>query len=262
MENSITVAVQCALAKETAPFLERMGKTLHERHGGIDVAVGNHQGVRLVVGEGGMGKVSAGAASQMLIDAYAPDYLIFSGIAGGLNPTLHIGDIVIGDQLHYLETNTSIIAECAPWRESFVSDGGLRDMAVDVLRREGWARIPSLRELEEGNDFVDVVASIGQGRKRFVCGTIATSDQFNTDPDVLEHIRNTVYADCEEMEGTAAAHICAKNGVPFLAIRSISNKCGESYESLNDHQDDLVDAACAAASIGLGVIDEIASGGC
>ena len=62
------------------------------------------------------------------------------------------------------------------------------------------------------------------------------------------------------MEGTAAAHICAKNNVPFLAIRAISNQCGESYESLDDHQTDLVDAAQAAASIGLDVINMVAEG--
>lgn len=259
MKDTITMAVQCALAKETKPFLERIENVSHERHGGVDVGTGTYRGVRLVVAEGGMGSVSAGAASQMLIDRYEPDCLIFSGIAGGLNPALHIGDIVVGNQLHYLETNTPIIAECAPWKESFASSDVLRDAALDALRRQGWVRVPSLRELKAGlhTDFKD---RLGERGHRFVCGTIATSNQFNTDPAVLENIRTTVHADCEEMEGTAAAHICAKNNVPFLAIRAISNQCGESYESLDDHQTDLVDAAQAAASIGLDVINMVAEG--
>ena len=259
MNDTITVAVQCALAKETKPFLEQIGDASHERHGGVDVGVGTYRGIRLVVGEGGMGSVSAGAASQMLIDRYVPDVLVFSGIAGGLNPALRVGDIVVGDQLHYLETNTPIIAECAPWKESFASDETLRDAALDVLERQGWGRVPSLRELAMGQNAASM-ESLEDVARRFVCGTIATSNQFNTDPDVLERIRATVHADCEEMEGTAAAHICAKNDVPFLAIRAISNQCGESYESLDDHQNDLVDAAQAAASVGLGVIDMLAEG--
>ena len=259
MKDTITVAVQCALAKETKPFLELIENSSHERHGGVDVGVGTYRGVRLVVAEGGMGSVSAGAASQMLIDRYAPNGLIFSGIAGGLNPALRVGDIVVGSHLHYLETNTPIIADCAPWKESFVSNDVLCDAALDTLRRQGWTRVPSLRELEAGQ--VAVLAGLpGGGTRRFACGTIATSNQFNTDPDILERIRTTVYADCEEMEGTAAVHICAKNDVPFLAIRAISNQCGESYESLDDHQADLIDAARAAASVGLGVIDMVAEG--
>lgn len=86
MKDTITVAVQCALAKETKPFLERIENVSHERHGGIDVGMGMYRGARLVVAEGGMGSVSAGAASQMLIDRYEPDCLIFSGIAGGIEP--------------------------------------------------------------------------------------------------------------------------------------------------------------------------------
>ena len=259
MNDTITVAVQCALAKETKPFLERIEDASHERHGGVDVGVGTYRGIRLVVAEGGMGSVSAGAASQMLIDRYTPDVLIFSGIAGGLNPALRVGDIVIGSQLHYLETNTPIIAECAPWKEFFVSDDAMLAAALDTLHRQGWARGPSLRELEAGRHAISAELP-EEGVRRFVRGTIATSNQFNTDPDVLERIRATVYADCEEMEGTAAAHISAKNGVPFLAVRAISNQCGESYESLDDHQADLVDAAQAAAMVGLGVIDMVAEG--
>lgn len=94
-------------------------------------------------------------------------------------------------------------------------------------------------------------------RHRFVRGTIDTSNQCSTDSEVIAHIRFTVHADCEEMEGTAAAHICTKNGIPFLAIRSVSNQCGESYESLNDHENDLVNAANVAAMAGLVVIDRI-----
>lgn len=135
----------------------------------------------------------------------------------------------------------------------------LRDTALDVLHQNGWVRIPSLRELKAGlrTSFKDL---LGEGERRFVCGTIATSNQFNTDPAVLENIRTMIYADCEEMEGTATAHICTKNNVPFLVIRAISNQCGESYESLDNHQNDLVDAARAAASIALDVIDMVVEG--
>lgn len=277
MGSNITVAVECALAKETRPFIDVMDNAEHVRRSGVDITVGEYRGIRLVVGEGGMGTVSAGAAAQLLIDRYEPDYLIFSGIAGGLNPGLQVGDIVLGGQLHYLETNTPIIAECAPWLEYFTSDSELMDIALGVMREHGWRRIPSLREKVatpdsawSGECGVDIDATAAdvtnagataaeeKNEHRFVYGTIATSNQFNTDPEILETIRTTVHADCEEMEGAAVAHICAKSGVPFLGIRALSNQCGESYESLDDHEHDLYAAANAAASIALGVIDTIA----
>ena len=49
--------------------------------------------------KGGVGKVNAARATQILIDNYKPDYIIDTGVAGGLNPMLEIGDIVIGEKL-------------------------------------------------------------------------------------------------------------------------------------------------------------------
>lgn len=59
------------------------------------------------------------------------------------------------------------------------------------------------------------------------------------------------------MEGAAVAHIAAKNSVPFLAIRAMSNRCGESYESLDAHKDDLVLAANRAGSLTLSVLNAL-----
>ena len=49
--------------------------------------------------------------------------------------------------------------------------------------------------------------------------------------------------------------------MPFLAIRSISNRCGESYESLDGHEHDLVNAADAAATVTLGTLDALMENG-
>ena len=57
--------------------------------------------------------------AQHLISKYDANAIIFSGIAGGLNPALHIDDVVIGERLRYIDTDTALIAESAPgWRSS------------------------------------------------------------------------------------------------------------------------------------------------
>lgn len=205
----------------------------------------------------GMGKCAAAAAAQALIIESNPQVLIFSGIAGALNPRLNVGDIVIGKKLHYLETNTQIIAECAPYKSVFESDSKLCDLAAKEAQLLGFRLEKSLEESSSvagdlSSDFKQSASSINS--VAYVCGNIATSDQFNTDPNILDAVRATVFGDCEEMEGAAAAHIAAKNGVPFLAIRSMSNRCGESYESVDSHKDDLVLAANQAGSLTLRVL--------
>ena len=204
-----------------------------------------------------MGKCAAAAAAQALIIESNPQVLIFSGIAGALNPRLSVGDIVIGKKLHYLETNTQIIAECAPYKSVFESDSKLCDLAAKEAQLLGFRLEKSLEESSSvagdlSSDFKQSASN--ENSVAYVCGNIATSDQFNTDPNILDAVRATVFGDCEEMEGAAAAHIAAKNGVPFLAIRSMSNRCGESYESVDSHKDDLVLAANQAGSLTLRVL--------
>lgn len=258
------LAVIVALQKEAQPILQAFcGDYKTWDSYGVTFIQGkiasNSKGENptLTICVAGMGKCAAAAAAQALIIESNPQVLIFSGIAGALNPRLNVGDIVIGKKLHYLETNTQIIAECAPYKSVFESDSKLCDLAAKEAQLLGFRLEKSLEESSSvagdlSSDFKQNESNINS--VAYVCGNIATSDQFNTDPNILDAVRATVFGDCEEMEGAAAAHIAAKNGVPFLAIRSMSNRCGESYESVDSHKDDLVLAADQAGSLTLRVL--------
>lgn len=258
------LAVIVALQKEAQPILQAFcGDYKTWDSYGVTFIQGkiasNSKGENptLTICVAGMGKCAAAAAAQALIIESNPQVLIFSGIAGALNPRLSVGDIVIGKKLHYLETNTQIIAECAPYKSVFESDPKLCDLAAKEAQLLGFRLEKSLEESSSvagdlSSDFKQNESNVNSAA--YLCGNIATSDQFNTDPDILDVVRATVFGDCEEMEGAAAAHIAAKNGVPFLAIRSMSNRCGESYESVDSHKDDLVLAANKAGSLTLRVL--------
>ena len=258
------LAVIVALQKEAQPILQAFcGDYKTWDSYGVTFIQGkiasNSKGENstLTICVAGMGKCAAAAAAQALIIESNPQVLIFSGIAGALNPRLNVGDIVIGKKLHYLETNTQIIAECAPYKSVFESDSKLCDLAAKEAQLLGFRLEKSLEESSSvagdlSSDFKQSASN--ENSVAYVCGNIATSDQFNTDPNILDAVRATVFGDCEEMEGAAAAHIAAKNGVPFLAIRSMSNRCGESYESVDSHKDDLVLAANQAGSLTLRVL--------
>lgn len=258
------LAVIVALQKEAQPILQAFcGDYKTWDSYGVTFIQGkiasNSKGENptLTICVAGMGKSAAAAAAQALIIESNPQVLIFSGIAGALNPRLSVGDIVIGKKLHYLETNTQIIAECAPYKSVFESDPKLCDLAAKEAQLLGFRLEKSLEESSSvaGDLFSDFKQNESNVNSvAYVCGNIATSDQFNTNPNILDVVRATVFGDCEEMEGAAAAHIAAKNGVPFLAIRSMSNRCGESYESVDSHKDDLVLAANQAGSLTLRVL--------
>src|SRR5262245_1954152 len=62
---------------------------------------GKLKGRAVVLAHSGMGKANAAMASALLLDQYRPTHVLFTGIAGGLNPDLHPGDVVIGSKTAY-----------------------------------------------------------------------------------------------------------------------------------------------------------------
>ena len=276
--NLSNLAVIVALQKEAQPILQAFsGEYKSWQDYGVTFIQGkiasNNKcnkvnNAVLTICIAGMGKCAAAAAAQALIIEAKPQVLIFSGIAGALNQRLNVGDIVIGKNLHYLETNTQIIADCAPYKEVFESDSKLCALAANQAKLLGFRLEKSLQESSsDACDFsaeskqsasnANITSDTSSNGVAYVCGNIATSDQFNTGPKVLDAVREEVFGDCEEMEGAAVAHIAAKNSVPFLAIRAMSNRCGESYESLDEHKDDLVLAANHAGSLTLSVLNAL-----
>ena len=133
-----TIAIIGALEKEIMQIKEELSDVCEAREAGLNVVSGGLDGLTVVATTAGMGTVNAAAATQHLISKYAPQAVVFSGIAGGLNPKLHIDDVVIGKRLRYLDTDTELIAESAPGLEEFGSTPALVDIAVDVLAERGF----------------------------------------------------------------------------------------------------------------------------
>lgn len=271
-EHSV-IAVQCALDREAELIISKMDDAQAETILNNHVTTGSYEGMPLVVCVGGMGAANAASASQFIIDRYTPKALIFSGIAGSINPGLAIGDILICAEQHYAETNTQIIAECPPYLEYFPSDKRLVQAAIESAEQAGFKRILSQRELvgmpssqvrdvrPERLDAESSVSGIAVGSgmrdQHYVVGNISTSDRFNTDPDVLKELVERFGAEGEAMEEAPAAQIAGKCGVPFLCIRGISNPCGEAYDDLNAHEHNMQMAADNAGMVTLGVVSHI-----
>ena len=227
-----TIAIIGALEKEVAQIKEELSGTHESQEAGLTVVNGGLSGLTVVATTAGMG---------------TPQAVVFSGIAGGLNPKLHINDVVIGKCLRYLDTDTALIAESAPGLEEFVSTPALADVAAAVLAEHG---------------FVDASAdetSAEKDPKQFLCGTIATGDRFVTGDAMRNAAIEATHADCVEMEGAAIAHIAAKNGVDCLVLRAISDNCDEAYDAFCEREFDLDEYARTASGITLDIVRRIAA---
>lgn len=203
-----TVAVIGALEEETALIAGRLRRASTASGAGVDVVDGlldsaSGRPVHVAVTVGGMGLVNAAATTQRLIDVHHPDAVIFSGIAGNLNPALHVNDVVIGGTVRYLDTDMKLVAQWAPKLQEFHSDDRLVAVADEVLTSHGIPHITGI--IASGNRFVDT----DELRRSAVLQT---------------------GADAVEMEGAAVLHVAGRNRVPGLVIRALSDNADTAYD--------------------------------
>ena len=231
----------------------------------VDQAIWTKLGSYGVYQEGGPYALEGSASAtteqalftQQLI-ALGARTVIFSGIAGSLNPALHIEDVVIGQTLRYVDTDTALIAESAPGLEEFHSTDWLVDLAAQALLARGYTELPA----EKSNNCADGDApsspavTSAQGEQQFLVGTISTGNRFVTGP-LKAQVLEATHADCAEMEGAAVAHVCAKNGVDCLVLRAISDNCDEAYDAFSSRVFDIEEYARSASALVLDILGSI-----
>ena len=156
-----------------------------------------------VLVKSGVGKVNAARATQILIDNFKPDYIVNVGVAGGLNPMLSIGDIVIGETLVQHDFDITAFGHA----KGYIPGVGEKIYADDYL----------VKKIEEaiGNQEEKVY--------KYEKGVIASGDIFCTAIPMRDKIYAKFNAECVEMEGAAIGQVCSLCNVPFVVIRSITD---------------------------------------
>jgi adenosylhomocysteine nucleosidase len=141
----------------------------------------------------GMGKERAESATKSVLDHYPVAAIVSVGFAGGLNPELEIGDVVLCSTLYYANGTDQQASKAEP----YTSDAGLISLASDVLEDIG------------------ISGRIGS--------SVATLE-LDIDPQKQQDLAETFHADVVEMESYWIARIASDRGIPFIAIRSVSDR--------------------------------------
>lgn len=174
---------------------------------------------RIIVARCGIGKVNAAICTQIMIDNFDIDCIINTGVAGGLNPQLNIGDIVIS--LDAVEHDFDTTAFGDPM--GYISRMGMDNAFFKADKNLINIAKKAAESINNINIFV---------------GTVASGDQFISSKEAKDKIKNNFNAYCAEMEGAAIAHTCYINKIPFVIIRAISDKADEkadiSFEEFTD----------------------------
>lgn len=202
------LAIIGAMDEEVSRIKAVMTDVVIDTRAGMDFYKGKLVGKDAVVVRCGIGKVNAGMCAQILVDCYHTDVMLNTGIAGSLQASIDIGDIVLSkDALqHDMDaTGFGYPVGVIPRMEQsvFEADEKLIAVAEAACRK--------------------VNPEIGVHIGRIVSG-----DQFISDKAKKNWLIENFNGYCCEMEGAAIAQAAYLNHVPFLIVRAISDKADDS----------------------------------
>ena len=189
-----------AMPDEVDQLCAKLADVTVEPYGGVEYHRGTLAGKPVVVCCEGMGKANAAATTQVLITRYGADRIIFSGIAGNMTSKIGIGDVVIGRTVLYHDAELDMICQNPPYLKEYAGDPALIAAAEKACAEAG---------------------------VKALTGKIATGDQFVGDSATKLAIADECAPDCVEMEGAAVSQIAAKNGVPCVILRAMSDNADE-----------------------------------
>ncbi len=226
MNNKKTIGIIGAMDCEVEKIRELLSDKEEKILGFLKIYTGKLHGHNIILAKSGVGKVAAGICTQYIIDNYKPDYIINTGIAGGLDPKLSVGDIVIGQELLQHDFDASDLG----YAKGYMCTGIGKDKPTKFY---------SSPELTD--DFVKA-AKISGVNITIHKGIIATGDMFVGNSAKKQDIRNTFNATAAEMEGAAIAQCATTNKVPFIIIRAISDLAdGSACESLDKFETQMAE---------------------
>lgn len=148
----------------------------------------------------GVGKVNSARTCQILIDHYKVDIVINVGVAGGINNSLKIGDIIVGEKLVQHDFDITAFNH----KLGYIPNVGIYINSDPYL-------VNLSKKILKNSNYI------------FYTGTIASGDIFCTDKEQSIKIANEFESLCVEMEGASIAQVCYLCRTPFLVLRCISD---------------------------------------
>jgi adenosylhomocysteine nucleosidase len=209
------VGIIGAMEPEVAILRDTMQNVTTLTKGGFTFYSGDLAGQNVTLVQSGIGKVASALATALLIDNFTPDCVINTGSAGGFEPSLNVGDVVISSEVRHHDVDVTAFG---------YEIGQVPQMPA------GFAAHPEL--INAAKISVAEVENV-----QTMVGLICTGDIFMCDPVRIEKARKDFPSMLAvEMEGAAIAQVCHSLNTPFVVIRSLSDIAGkESPQSFEEY---------------------------
>ena len=214
------ILIEGAMNTETEILIRALKNPVAYRELHYLFVAGTYENYPVVVVRTEIGMANAAASTALAIKKFNPVAVINQGTAGGHDPALNIGDIVIGERTFD--------------QTAYKSDYAAAGAGVDLTRQEmrgGYAydqtsgTFKTRKEYFPDATLLKIAKEAAAANDNFnvVTGVIATGNIWLSNIDYISFLHETYGSSCEEMETNAVAQICQNAGVPFIGIRVLSN---------------------------------------
>lgn len=199
-----TIGIIGAMPSELNEVHKRLSGATVEKHSGFDYYVSQVQDAKVIHVCSGIAKVNAAVCAQIMIDTYHIDALINAGVAGGMQPMIHVCDIVISSEVLPHDLDLHFLQDYPPYCGIYPADKHLIQIAHETCDALG---IPSWN------------------------GRIVSGEAFISNDDIKEEITKRLNPYAVDMESSAIGHCAYVNKVPFVSIRCISDNADAQGET-------------------------------
>jgi len=241
-------AILCAFEPEWTALVALVKRPRTHTVDGVRVVSGTLEGQPALLMLSGVSMVNAALNTQFLIDHFKIKRIVFSGIAGGVDPALSIGDVIVPER--WIESMELVLARAtsdgfkAPgWMPGMMTLPGYGMMLPRGVRvgsahrpeeyRDAFAVDPALLTLARNSvaglalkNCTAAQACLDKAPKVVIGGTGVSGRAFVDNKEYREYLYTTFHAGVTDMESAAVAQVAFRNEIPFIVFRSVSDLAG------------------------------------
>lgn len=229
------IAIIGAMEEEVALLRSNISDAQSVTVANSEFTSGTMHGADVVLVKSGIGKVNAAMTTSIVMEKFQPDVLLNTGSAGGFDPELTVGDVIISSEVRHHDVDVTAFGyeygQVPNMPAAYIADENVKNVAIKQA------------EAIEGIQVKE--------------GLIATGDSFMNDPVRVEALRDKFTGlQALEMEAAAIAQVAHQYGVPFVVIRSLSDIAGKESDLSFDQY--LETAAVNSANLIMSIVKGLA----
>ncbi len=187
--------------------------------GGVDYVSAPLEGVECMFALSGIGKTNSAMITTILIEKFGCTDIIFSGVAGGIDNRLNVGDVVVSTDVYCVDYGRHTKGEMTvyqPGGDPFPGADETHGYAINKLYRDK-VEFPAIDDLKPVLGHAPVIQ----------WGKVLTADIFMNCGETRKELFTKYEAQAFEMEGASVAQVATAFGVNWILVRALSDLAGE-----------------------------------